>query len=161
MFRSAIAAGTELGKRVDPILARGELVPDDLTIAVLGERLGNEDAADGFVLDGFPRNLDQAEALDAMMRDTGRSFTAVLALQVPDAVARERMLKRGREENRPDDTPEVIARRLAIYHEQTEPLLEFYRTRGNFVPVHGDRAEGEVFAEIQKALEQAQEGAPA
>jgi adenylate kinase len=156
MFRKAIAAGSELGKRVEPILASGELVPDALTVAVLSERLNQSDAADGFVLDGFPRNLDQAEALDEMMRETGRTFNAVLSLQVPDEVARERMLKRAREENRPDDTPEVIERRLQIYHEQTEPLLEHYRVRGRYVPIHGDRAEGEVFAEIQRALEQAE-----
>jgi adenylate kinase len=154
MFRAAIAAQTDLGRQVEPILASGELVPDALTVAVLGERLAQDDAANGFVLDGFPRNLEQAEALDELMRETGRSFDVVLALQVPDEVARERMLKRAVEENRPDDTPDVIDRRLALYHELTEPLLEFYRVRGRFVPIHGERSEGEVFAEIQQALEQ-------
>ena len=86
-----------------------------------------------------------------MLAEIGRGLSVVLALQVPDAVARERMLARGRD----DDTPEVIDRRLVDYHEQTKPLLEHYRTRGSFVPIHGDRPENEVFAEIQEALERA------
>ena len=86
-----------------------------------------------------------------MLAEIGRGLSVVLALQVPDEVARSRMLARGRE----DDTPEVIDRRLADYHAKTKPLLEHYRTRGSFVPIHGDRPENEVFAEIQNALEQA------
>jgi adenylate kinase len=138
-----------LGQRVKPIVERGDLVPDELMIELIRERLSQDDALDGFVLDGFPRTLAQAEALDAMLKQIDRPLTLVLAIQVPDEVARERMLGRGRE----DDTPEGIDRRLAIYHELTEPLLEHYRTRGRFVPIHGDRSEGEVFAEIQDALE--------
>ena len=134
---------------MQPIVERGDLVPDDLMIELIRERLSEDDAADGFILDGFPRTLPQAEALDAMLKEIDRPLTVVLAIQVPDEVARARMLGRGRE----DDTPDVIDRRLAIYHEQTEPLLEHYRTRGRFVPIHGDRSEGEVFAEIQDALE--------
>jgi adenylate kinase len=88
-----------------------------------------------------------------MLREIGRKLNVVLAIQVPDEVARERMLGRGRK----DDAPEAIDRRLSHYHEQTEPLLEYYRTRGRFVPIHGDRTEGEVFAEIQHALERAAE----
>jgi adenylate kinase len=129
-------------------------VPDELTVAVLRERLAEDDTAEGFVLDGFPRNLEQAEALDGMMREIDRTFAIVLALQVPDKVARDRMLKRAKKENRPDDTPEAIERRLAIYHELTEPLVEYYRVRGKFVPIHGDRTENEVYAEIQQAIEQ-------
>jgi adenylate kinase len=153
MFRAAIAAGTELGRRVEPILASGELVPDELTVAVLRERLGQDDAADGFVLDGFPRNMAQAEALDAMLSEIGRTLDVVLELQVPEPVVRERMLKRAREEGRPDDTPEAIERRLEIYRSETEPLVERYRATGNLVGIHGDRSIAQVFAEIQEALE--------
>ena len=94
MFRAAIAAQTELGKRVQPILASGALVPDDVTVALIRERLGEPDAAAGFVLDGFPRNLAQAEALDEMLREIGRSLDAILFFDLPDSVATERMLRR-------------------------------------------------------------------
>ncbi len=153
ILRASIAAGTALGQKVQPIVERGDLVPDELMIELIRDRLSQDDAADGFVLDGFPRTLPQAEALDAMLREISRPVKAVLAIQVPDEVARARMLGRGRE----DDTPEAIERRLTIYHEQTEPLLEYYRTRGRFVPIHGDRTEGEVFAEIQHAIDRAAE----
>lgn len=153
ILRGAIAAESELGQKVKPIVERGDLVPDELMIELIRDRLSQADAAGGFVLDGFPRTLGQAEALDLMLREIGRALNVVLALQVHDDVARERMLARGRN----DDTPEAIDRRLSHYHEQTEPLLEYYRTRGRFVPIHGDRTEGEVFAEIQHALERAAE----
>jgi adenylate kinase len=152
MFRRAIASGSELGRRVEPILASGQLVPDELTVSLIRERLGQEDAAGGFVLDGFPRTPAQAEALDAMLRELGRELDLILELQVPEEVLRERMTKRAAEEGRVDDTPEVIDRRLAIYRAETEPLLERYRATGNLVGVHGDRPVGEVFAEIQNAL---------
>ena len=131
MFRAAIAAGTELGRQVEPILASGELVPDELTIALIRDRLRHDDAAQGFVLDGFPRNLVQAEALDEMLQEIGRPLDVVLFFDLDDETATERMLGRAREEERPDDTPEVMARRLAIYHEQTEPVVERYRDGGD------------------------------
>jgi adenylate kinase len=144
---------TPLGLRVQPILEAGELVPDELMVQLIEHRLSLQDTQKGFILDGFPRTLTQAEALDEMLKRIGRPLDVVLALQVPDEIARERMIGRGRT----DDTPEAIDRRLQLYHEQTEPLLEHYRTRGRFVPIHGERTEGEVFAEIQQALEAAAE----
>jgi adenylate kinase len=153
MFRAAIAAGTELGRRVEPILASGELVPDELTVELIRERLGEPDAADGFILDGFPRNLAQARALDTMLAEIGRELDAILFFDLPDDVATERMLGRARAEGRADDTPETIARRLAIYHEQTEPVVEHYRATGRLVPLHAERGVGEVQSEIQRALE--------
>ena len=152
MFRAAIADGTELGKRVEPILASGSLVPDELTIALIGERLGLVDAQDGFVLDGFPRNLAQAEALDELLGGIGRGLDGILFFDLPDDVATERMLARAAEEGRPDDTPEVIARRLQIYHSETEPIVEHYRTTGKLVPLHAGRTIDEVWAEIERAL---------
>jgi adenylate kinase len=154
MFRAAIAAGTELGRQVEPLLANGKLVPDEITIALIRERLTESDAAEGFVLDGFPRNLAQAEALDEMFGEIGRGLDAILFFDLPDDVATERMLKRGVEESRPDDTPEVIAERLRTYHEQTEPIVEHYRVTGRLVPLHADRSVDEVWTEIQDALEQ-------
>ena len=108
MFREAIAVQTDLGRRVEPILASGRLVPDELTIALIRDRLGRGDALRGFVLDGFPRNLAQAEALDRMLEEEGRGLDVVFELQVSDGVARERLLNRAVLENRPDDTPEAI-----------------------------------------------------
>ena len=154
MFRAAIAAETELGKQVEPILASGKLVPDEITIALIRERLAQPDARDGFVLDGFPRTVVQAEALDATLRQIDRNLDAILFFDLPDDVAIERMLKRAEEENRPDDTPDVIAERLRTYHEHTEPIVEHYRVTGRLVPLHGERAIDEVWSEVQKALEQ-------
>ena len=152
MLRAAAAAGTPLGLVVAPILAAGELVPDDLTIALIRERLSEDDARRGFVLDGFPRNLAQAEALDEMLGAVDRTLDAILFFDLPDAVGRERMTKRAAEEGRVDDTPEVIDRRLEIYHEETEPVVEHYRATGKLVPLHADRTVEEVYREIQDAL---------
>jgi len=153
MLRASIAAGDPLG--VSAILDEGRLVPDDVMIELIRERLARPDAEAGFVLDGFPRTMAQAEALDATLREIDRPLDLVLELRVPDAVAVERLRRRAELEGRPDDTPEAIRRRLRLYHEETEPLVEYYRTRGNVVGIHGDRSENEVFSEIQQALEQA------
>jgi adenylate kinase len=161
MFRAAIAAATELGRRVEPILASGELVPDELTVALIRERLSEPDARDGFVLDGFPRNLAQAGALDEMLAEIERTLDAVLFFDLSDELAIERIRGRALEEGRDDDTPEVIARRLAIYHEQTEPVVERYRTTGKLVPLHAARTIDEVAGEIEAALDLLGEGAAA
>jgi adenylate kinase len=153
MFRSAVAAGSDLGRRVEPILAAGELVPDDLTVALIRERLAEPDAERGFVLDGFPRNLAQAEALDAMLAEIGRTLDAVLFFDLSDEIALERLLGRARDEGREDDTPEAIRRRLEIYHEQTEPVVERYRATGKLVPLHAERSIDRVATEIAEALE--------
>ena len=152
MFRAAIAARTPLGRRVEPILAAGELVPDELTVELIRERLSEPDAAKGFVLDGFPRNPVQAEALDEMLGGIGRRLDAILFFDLPDEVGFERMLKRAQDENRPDDTPDVIRRRLAIYHQETEPVVEHYRATGKLVPLHAARPIEEVYREITDAL---------
>jgi adenylate kinase len=147
-------AGTALGLRVKDVYDRGDLVSDGLMIELIRTRLQQLDTEAGFVLDGFPRTTVQAEALDAMFAEIGRSFSVVFALQIPDATAFERLRKRAQVEGRADDTDEGIKRRLDNYHRETEPLIEYYRVRGNLVPIHGDRSENEVFAEIQSALEQ-------
>jgi adenylate kinase len=161
MFRAAIAAGTELGRRVEPILASGELVPDDLTVALIRERLSAPDATEGFVLDGFPRNVAQAEALDEMLAEIDRALDAVLFFDLEDELAVERIRGRALEEGRDDDTPEAIARRLAIYHEQTEPVVERYRATGKLVPLHAERSIEAVSTEIEEALDLLEEGAAA
>ena len=152
IFRAAIAAGSELGRQVEPILASGALVPDEITIPLIRERLGEPDAARGFILDGYPRTEPQAAALDEMLAGIGRGLDAIVFFDLPDDVATERLLVRAAEENRPDDTPEVIARRLATYHAETEPIVEHYRLSGKLVPLHAERAVPEVYAEIEAAL---------
>jgi adenylate kinase len=154
ILRAAMADGTELGRRVRPIYDAGSLVPDDVMIALIRERLSADDAAEGFVLDGFPRTPVQAEALDEMLDEIGRPLSIVLEFQLPEEVSIERLTKRSEEEGRADDTPEGIRRRLRLYHEQTEPLIEHYRTRGNLVGIPANRPVQEVFAEIQEALDQ-------
>jgi adenylate kinase len=155
ILRRAMADGSELGRRVQPIYDRGDLVPDDLMIELIRERLQAEDTGDGFILDGFPRTMAQAEALDSMLSEIDRPLTVVFELQVPEAVAIERLRRRAEDEGRVDDTPEAIANRIDLYHRETEPLVSHYRLVGNLVGIHGDRPENEVFAEIQQALDQA------
>jgi adenylate kinase len=154
ILRAEMDAGTELGNRVKDVYDRGDLVSDDLMIELIRNRLEQPDTEAGFVLDGFPRTTVQAEALDSMFNDIGRNFSVAFALQIPDGVAFDRLRRRAEVEGRADDTDEAIRRRLDNYHRETEPLIEYYRTRGNLVPIHGDRSENEVFAEIQRALEQ-------
>jgi adenylate kinase len=152
-FRSEIDAGTEFGRQIEPILSAGELVPDELTIAKLREWL-TRDGKGGFVLDGFPRTIAQAEALDAMLDEIGRPLDAILYFDLPDEIAGERIRGRAAEEGRTDDTPEVIARRLEIYHRDTEPLVEYYRPTGKLVPLPGKPTVEEIYAEVQDALDQ-------
>ena len=152
MFRAAVQERTELGLQVEPILASGELVPDELTIALIRDRLSHDDAVGGFVLDGFPRNIVQAEELDEMLAAIGRPLDAVLFFDLDDDTSTRRALGRAFEEGRVDDTPEVLARRLAIYHEQTEPVVERYRAAGTLHTLKADGGVDEVFTEIEAAL---------
>ena len=154
MFRAAIAARTELGRKVEPLLANGVLVPDEVTTALIRERLSEDDARDGFVLDGFPRNLAQADALDEMLGGIDRELDAILFFDIADDVGMDRALGRARSEGRVDDTPDVIARRLATYHSETEPIVEHYRMTGKLVPLHAGRTVEEVWTEISSALQQ-------
>ena len=153
MFR-ALDASTERGREVMAIMARGDLVPDEVTIAMIEERLAEPDAAEGFVLDGFPRNLAQARALDAMLGSIGRVLDAILFFAVSDEIGMERALSRAALEGRADDTREVIAHRLDIYHRETEPIVEHYRTTGKLIPLHADRSIEQVWKEISEALQQ-------
>jgi adenylate kinase len=153
MFRAEIAAGSELGLRVQAKLDDGDLVPDETTIEVVRARLGRDDTADGFVLDGFPRTLAQAEALDRVLAEIDRGeLTVVLDFEVGDDVALQRLLGRAGIEGRSDDTPDKIKHRLDVYHEQTEPLIEYYRTRGLLVPIDAEQSVDDVFAEVQQVL---------
>jgi adenylate kinase len=156
MIREMKELDTPVGREVKAVYDAGELVNDDLIIRMIRDRLDRGDTIPGFVLDGFPRNMAQAEALDELLRELDRDLDVVFDFQVADReTLMERMLKRAAEESRSDDTPEAIRRRLEIYNEQTAPLLEYYRsTRGNVVGIHADRPIDQVFAEIREALEQ-------
>jgi adenylate kinase len=158
MFRAAIADETELGLRVKAIIEAGELVPDELTTELVQQRLSAPDTAGGFVLDGYPRNLGQAEALAAWLDVVGRSLDAVLFFDLTDEIATERALGRAAASGRTDDTPEVIARRLELYHQETEPVVAFYRASGVLVSLHAERSIDEVTEEIEAALELIGEG---
>jgi adenylate kinase len=154
MLREAISAGTELGRRVQPIVESGALVPDELVVALIRERLAQPDAQDGFILDGFPRTLAQAEALDEMLADIGRDLDVIFEFQISDEVATERMLGRAGEEGRTDDTPDAIERRLRIYHSETEPVVEHYRATGRLVGIPAGGTIPEVYAHVMEAVEQ-------
>jgi adenylate kinase len=149
---------TPLGREVKAVYDRGDLVSDELMIRLIRERLGHDDASGGFILDGFPRTLAQAEALDEVLRELHRELDVVFEFRVEDErTLIDRMLKRAHEEGRSDDTPDAIARRLELYRRETAPLVEYYRTRqGNVVGIHAGRSVNQVFAELQETLERVQ-----
>jgi adenylate kinase len=156
MIREIKELDTPEGRELKAVYDAGELVNDDLMIRLIASRLDRGDTIPGFVLDGFPRTMPQAEALDELLRDLGRDLDIVFEFQAPDRdVLLQRMLKRAAEESRSDDTPEAIQRRLELYEQETAPLTEYYRsTRGNVVGIHADRPVEQVFAEIREALDQ-------
>ena len=159
LYRNAIADGSELGKLVAPLLADGKLVPDEITIPLIRDEIGK--AENGFVLDGYPRTVAQAAALDELLDELDRPLSVILLLELDDATARGRLMKRARLEGRADDTPEAIDERLATYHEKTEPVVDHYLTTGKLVKVHADRPIEEVWSEISNALEQVEARAEA
>jgi adenylate kinase len=156
MFRLAAAEGTPMGLMAKEIMERGDLVPDDVTVGIVRDRLAQPDAKSGVVLDGFPRTKAQAEALDALLgerRGHGRGLDLVLNIGVPTEVARARMLERARVEGRADDTEEAIDRRLELYEEMTRPLLEYYGDR--VATVDGVGSIDDVFERCIKEIEAA------
>jgi adenylate kinase len=154
ILRAEMARESELGRQVKPIYDAGKLVPDELMVAIIRDRLSRGDTLPGFILDGFPRTMAQAQALDDMLAEIGRELTIVMELQVDDAVARERIQRRAPDEGRSDDTPDAIEQRLALYHEKTAPLVAYYRAQGKLVGIHGERSVDEVFSEIEQVLNQ-------
>jgi adenylate kinase len=153
VFRGAVAAGSELGRQVKAVIEAGELVSDELTSQVVRERLEQEDAAGGFLLDGYPRNIAQVRDLDAFLEGRGETLDAVIELSVPREESIARLTRRAKEQGRTDDTEEVIANRLAIYERETAPILGVYRTRGIVDEIDGTGTLDEVTARIIGALE--------
>jgi adenylate kinase len=156
MIREIKELDTELGRRVKEIYDRGDLVDDATIVELIESRLDRGDTIPGFILDGFPRNTPQAEALDELLARLGRDLDVVFALPIGDRyVLLERLARRATEEGRTDDTPDAIRKRLEIYERETAPLVEYYRsTRGNVVGIHACRTIEDVFAEIRAALDQ-------
>lgn len=152
MLRAAVAAGTELGRKSKAIMDRGDLVPDDLVVSIIAERLEKPDCAKGVIFDGFPRTVAQAKALDAMLSSRGRKIDAVIELKVDDEAMVGRMESRVRENPgaaRADDTPETLRKRLGVYRQNTEPLLDFYRGQGKLVTVDGMAPIADVSAAVR------------
>jgi adenylate kinase len=137
MLRAAIASGSELGQRVSGIIERGELVSDEIVIALIEGRLPETEAAGGAIFDGFPRTLAQAGALDSMLKGRGRKIDLVIRLKVNDDALLQRITGRYAESGRPDDNPDTFKVRLAAYNDQTAPLLPYYKGQGKLLEVDG------------------------
>jgi adenylate kinase len=153
MLRAAIAAESELGLKVKDIMARGDLVSDEIVIALIAERLPEAEAAGGAIFDGFPRTVAQAEALDGLLESRGNPISKVLRLVVDQDELVGRMEKRAAEEGRADDTVEAFKQRLANYNSQTAPLIPYYDGQGKLTDIDGMGGIDEVSARINAALD--------
>ena len=148
ILRNEIKRETPLGLKIQDVIHRGELVPDDLLISIMEKVCDEYKEANGFVFDGFPRTLKQAEALDEMMKRKNCRVQHVISLQVPEKELLQRLVRRAAEQGRKDDTEEVIKNRLIIYRKHTEPLINYYKKKGIFVEINGVGTVEEVFDSI-------------
>ncbi len=153
MFRAAVKEQTPLGLEAKKYMDAGQLVPDSVTIGIVRERLAKDDCNKGFILDGFPRTTAQAVSLDAILKEMEITLDGVVNLNVPSAELVRRISERARLENRDDDKPETVQKRLSVYEESTKPLIDYYRNSGLYVEVDGLQDVDAVFADIVKALE--------
>ena len=152
ILRAAVKDRTPLGLKAQAIMEKGELVSDDLIVALIRERIAAKDARGGFILDGFPRTLEQGRALETMLMEQGESLTAAVNFTVPESALVERMLSRAKAEGRADDRPETIRERLRVYREKTEPLAAFYAERGLLAGVDGVGSIEDVAGRVDEAL---------
>ena len=150
MLRAARDAGTEVGKEADKYMSAGELVPDEVIVGIIAERLQQPDCQAGYLLDGFPRTIAQAESLDAMLAEKNTPLDVVLELRVAEDELFNRLAGRGRA----DDTPEVIRQRLVAYREQTEPLLKYYKDKNLLITIDGLGTVEEVFGRVKAKLDE-------
>jgi adenylate kinase len=155
LLRAEIKAETELGKKAKSIMDAGQLLSDDIMLGIIEDRLGQPDARPGFILDGYPRNIAQAEALDGVLARIGQPLDVVIKLDVPNEAIVDRCVVRFNKEGRADDNPDTVKKRLAIYADQTAPVADFYRERGKLQVVDGVGELDEVTARIKAVLEQA------
>jgi adenylate kinase len=153
LLRAAVAAGTELGRKAKAVMDRGELVSDDIMLGLIEERLSQDDVKPGFILDGYPRNIAQAEALDELLDRIGQPVDEALQIDVDPEMVVARIAKRAAEEGRSDDTEEVVRNRLKIYAEQTAPVIDYYARRGILSRVLGEGTIEEVFQRIRGVLQ--------
>ena len=156
MLRAAVAAGTDIGKQAKDIMARGDLVPDEVVVSIISERIQAADCANGFILDGFPRNVSQARALDGVLVEKSINLDAVIELAVDPEILIARILKRAQETAggpRDDDTEEALQHRLRVYEEQTAPVADFYAEKGILRTLDGMQEIDEVTQQIRSALD--------
>lgn len=153
LLRAEVAAGSALGQAAREVMARGELVSDDILLGMLEQRLSRPDVANGFILDGYPRNLAQADALDALLRRIGQPVDAAVQLDVDPELLVQRIAGRAQAEGRADDSPESVRKRLQVYAEQTAPVIHYYREHGQLQVVDGVGELDTVFDRIVQALQ--------
>lgn len=155
LFRYNLKNETELGKLARTFMDKGELVPDEVTVAMVKDRLGQEDAVNGAILDGFPRTQAQADALDKMLVQLGGRITVVPNIVVEREELVQRLVKRSQIEGRSDDTEDTIRNRMRVYEEQTKPLLDYYEQQGLVVDVDGQQSIEAVQQDLHRVIEQA------
>ncbi len=155
MLRAAVREGTPLGLQAKTVMEAGELVSDDLMIGLIRERISQPDARPGFLLDGFPRTVEQAVALDGLLKGNEKRLSTVVNLSVPEEVLIDRLAGRSGQENRSDDRRETVLERLRVYRQKTEPLIEFYRRQGLLTDVDGVGNVSEIEDRISRAVEPA------
>ena len=154
VLRSQIAAGTELGKIADSYISKGHLIPDDLMVDILASEVDRlRPTSNGFIFDGVPRTIPQADALKKMLEQRGEEVHSVIGLEVADEELMERLIKRGAESGRADDNPETIGNRLKVYHSTTSPLRDYYNKEGKYTPIHGSGQVEDIFSNIVNAID--------
>lgn len=155
VLRDNIKRGTELGKTAKEYIDQGQLIPDDLMIGILAQVIDDnkEQAQNGVIFDGFPRTIPQAEALETLLNERGTSVSAVVGLEVPEQELIDRLVKRGQMSGRSDDNEETIKKRLAVYHNQTSPLQEFYIEKGLYKAIKGTGTIDGIFNDIKAAID--------
>ncbi|RYZ72346.1 MAG: adenylate kinase [Lysobacteraceae bacterium] len=157
LLRAEVAAGSPLGMQAKEVMARGDFVSDEILLGMLEDRLARADTGNGFILDGYPRNLAQADALDVLLRRIGQPMDYAVQLEVPTELLVERIAGRAAAEGRADDTPEVVRNRLDKYTSQTAPVIDFYRQHGQLTVVDGVGTLEDVFSRLVEALSPAKE----
>ena len=153
MFRAAIKNETPLGVEAKKYIDAGQLVPDSVTVGIVRDRLVKDDCKSGFILDGFPRTIPQAEALKVMLKERGQDISVMLDLDVPEEELMTRLIKRGKESGRADDNEETIKKRLVVYNTQTSPLKEYYKGEGKYQHINGLGTMEGIFEDICKAVD--------
>ena len=153
IFRANIKNGTELGKKAKTYMDQGALVPDELTCDLVMDRIQQDDCKNGFVLDGFPRTIAQAEALKKMLAERGQDVSVMVDLDVPEEELMVRLIKRGKDSGRADDNEETIKKRLHVYHSQTAPLIDWYKNEKKYQHINGLGTMDGIFADICEAVD--------